>query len=403
MASVRKNATSRPACLAPPANSKETLFLDLRGDTWRAKGEWDKALADYDQALQLDPNNVPGYVGRGLILEKNGDVAGARRDFEAALKFPAGVDPSRTATAQATARIHLAGFDTELAAAETAKTTIQTEANRLKAEEERVKAAAERLKNEEARIKADGESLKKATETAALSNQNPSPGPKPGTQIPPVQDHRIALVIGNSDYQNVQHLPNPAKDAQAVAETLRKAGFEQVYLLLNSTREQMLDELRQFAARAENADWGVVYYTGHGIEQHGTNYLIPIEAKLASDRYIQFEAIALDQVLAAVEGARKLRLVILDACRDNPFLNRMRLTVATRQVARDLSRIEPGSGTLVVYEAKHGQVAFDGRDEHSPFTAAFLKWALAPGVEVNKLFRLIRDDVLRNEEVVLVS
>jgi uncharacterized caspase-like protein len=175
---------------------------------------------------------------------------------------------------------------------------------------------------------------------------------------------------------------------------LRRAGFESVSLVLDSTREKMLDELRAFAARVETADWGVVYYAGHGIEQQGTNYLIPVDARLASDRDIQFEAIALDQVLAAVEGARKLRLVILDACRDNPFLNRMRLTVATRQIARGLSRIEPGSGTLVVYAAKQGQVALDGPNEHSPFTTAFLKWVLTPEVEVNKLFRLIRDDVL---------
>jgi tetratricopeptide (TPR) repeat protein len=375
-------------------NPKEAQFLDSRGDTWRSRGEWDKAFADYDRALQLDPNDVPGYVGRGLILERKGDAASARRDFETALTFPASVDPSRTVPAQQTARIHRAGLETELTAAETAKTTIQTETDRLKAEQERVNAEAERLKNEEARIKAEGEALRQAIETAKLSTADPLLRPKGGVPMAPTKEHRVALVMGNSDYQNVQHLPNPAKDAQAVAETLRGAGFESVALVLNSTREKMLDELRGFATRVEKADWGVVYYTGHGIEKQGANYLIPVEARIASDRDIQFESIALEQVLAAVEGARKLRLVILDACRDNPFVNQMRLTVATRQIARGLSRIEPESGTLVVYAAKHGQIALDGRGEHSPFTSAFLKWALTPGVEVNKLFRLIRDDVL---------
>jgi uncharacterized caspase-like protein len=202
------------------------------------------------------------------------------------------------------------------------------------------------------------------------------------------------VLPSNGQFGLPKRTASPGNDAQAVAETLRAAGFDSVALVLNSTREKMLDELREFAARVEKADWGVVYYTGHGIEYQGANYLIPVEAKLASDRDIQFESIALDQVLAAVEGARKLRLVILDACRDNPFLNRMHLTVATRQIARGLSRIEPEGGTLVVYAAKHGQVALDGRGEHSPFTTAFLKWVLTPGVEVNKLFRLIRDDVL---------
>ncbi len=384
----------RDASKAISLNPKEAQFLDSRGDTWRSKGEWDKALADYDRALQLDPNDVPGYVGRGLVLEKKGDAASARRDFETALTFPATVDASRAVPAQQTARIHRAGLETESTAVETAKTSLQTETERLKAEQERVKAEAERLKNEEARIKAEGEALRQAIETAKPSTQDPLRKAKPGVQIAPAQEHRVALVMGNSDYRNVQYLPNPANDAQAVAEALRAAGFESVDLLLNSTREKMLDELRVFATRVEKADWGVVYYTGHGIEQQGANYLIPVEARIASDRDIQFESVALDQVLAAVEGARKLRLVILDACRDNPFLNQMRLTVATRQIARGLTRVEPESGTLVVYAAKHGQIALDGRGEHSPFTAAFLKWVSTPGVEVNKLFRLVRDDVL---------
>jgi tetratricopeptide (TPR) repeat protein len=369
---------------------KEPVFLDLRGDTLRSKEEWDKALADYDHAVQIDPNDVPGYVGRGLILEKKRDTAAARRDFEAALKFPASVDPSRTVPAQTIARVHLAGLDAETAAAETASARIQTEADRLKAQEERIKAEEERLKGEEARIKAESESLRKAAEIAAQSPAKP----KPGVQTTPIQDHRVALVIGNSDYQNSPHLPNPADDAKAVADALRTVGFESVSLLLNSTREKTMDELRLFAGRVEKADWGVVYYSGHGVELDGANYLIPVEAKLASERDVQFEAIALDQVLAAVEPARKLRLVVLDACRDNPFLNRMRFAVTRRQIDRGLSRIEPDGGTLVVYAAKHGHVALDGEDGHSPFSTAFLKRVLMPGVEVNKLFRLIRDDVL---------
>jgi hypothetical protein len=281
----------------------EAQFLDLRGDTWRSKGEWDKAFADYDRAVQLDPNDAPGYVGRGLILERRGDAASARRDFETALAFPASVDATRTVPAQQTARVHRAGLESELTAAETAKTRIQTETDRLKAEEQRVNAEAERLKNEEARIKAEGEALRQAIEAARLSTPDPPLRPKPGMQTAPIKEHRVALVMRNFDYQNVQRLPNPGKDAQAVAETLRVAGFDSVAVVLNSTREKMLDELRLFAARVENADWGVVYYTGHGIEQQGANYLIPVEAKLASDRDIQFESVALDRVLAAVEGA----------------------------------------------------------------------------------------------------
>src|SRR5262249_13103208 len=130
---------------------------------------------------------------------------------------------------------------------------------------------------------------------------------------------RIALVIGNSAYTAVPALPNPERDAATVAATLRATGFLLVTLENNLTREGLFNALRTFAADAEQSDWAVVYYAGHGIEINGTNYLIPVDAKLVIDRDVEFEAIALDKVMTAVEGAKKLRLVLLDACRDNPF------------------------------------------------------------------------------------
>jgi len=132
-------------------------------------------------------------------------------------------------------------------------------------------------------------------------------------------DHRVALVIGNSNYQNVAALPNPQRDAKLVADVLKRTGFESVTLLTNLGKEALVAALRNLAARAETADWAVVYYAGHGMEVGGINYLIPTDAKIASDRDIGFEAVALEQVLNAAERAKKLRLVILDACRDNPF------------------------------------------------------------------------------------
>jgi uncharacterized caspase-like protein len=130
------------------------------------------------------------------------------------------------------------------------------------------------------------------------------------------------------------------------------------------------------------ADWAVVYYAGHGIEAAGVNYLIPIDAKIASDRDIGLEAVPIDQILNAVERARALRLVILDARRDNPFANQMKRTqtIASRSVGHGLARIEPNPGTLVVFAAKHGET--DGDGEHSPLTSAFVKDIRVPGVEV---------------------
>jgi uncharacterized caspase-like protein len=148
---------------------------------------------------------------------------------------------------------------------------------------------------------------------------------------------------------------------------------------------------------------------GHGIEVGGVNYLIPVEAKLAVDRDVQFETVPLDQVLASVEQARKLRIVVLDACRGNPFVPQMRRTappdavgrsntagaeIATRSIGRGLGRVNVSGATLVVYSAKHGQTALDGDGANSPFAIALTQRLATPGVEINMLFRLVRDDVM---------
>jgi len=206
--------------------------------------------------------------------------------------------------------------------------------------------------------------------------------------------NRIALVIGNSAYKNVPALTNPARDADTIASSLRAVGFKTVQLRNDLTRENLTDALQSFAAEADKADWAVVYFAGHGLEVNGTNYLIPVDARLAIDRDVEFEAVPLDRVMSAVSGAKRLRLVLLDACRDNPFANQMRRSVATRSIGRGLTNVEPEAGTLVVYAAKHGQVALDGDGGNSPFVTALTKRMNTPGLEVRRLFDHVRDDVL---------
>lgn len=208
-------------------------------------------------------------------------------------------------------------------------------------------------------------------------------------------ERRVALVIGNSKYESVGRLPNPQSDAEMVATSLREAGFSNVTLSTDLTREKLVEALHRFSSDAENADWAVVYYAGHGIEVSGMNYLIPIDARLKTDRDLQYEAVPMTQVLGAVEGARKLRLLVLDACRDNPFAAAMvRSAGLTRSIGRGLARIEPDAGTLVAYSAKHGQVAEDGDGAHSPFVSALVKHINTPGLEINRLFRRVTSDVL---------
>jgi hypothetical protein len=208
-------------------------------------------------------------------------------------------------------------------------------------------------------------------------------------------DKRVAFVVGNSDYKNAAALPNPVNDAAAIAQMFRKASFDVVEYRRDLTNYEMRRALRDFTEKASDADVAVIYYAGHGIEVDGTNYLIPVDAALERDTDAYDEAIGLDRILQAIEPAKQLRLVILDACRDNPFAKTMKRTVASRSLGRGLARVEPaGANTLIAFAAKGGSTAADGNSKNSPFTAALLKYLDQPGLELGKAFRLVRDQVM---------
>src|SRR5262245_58247121 len=159
---------------------------------------------------------------------------------------------------------------------------------------------------------------------------------------------------------------------------------------------EMRRTIGDFADAARNADIAVVYYAGHGMEVNGINYLIPVDAKLERDFDVEDEAISLDRVLRVLEPAKRLRLVILDACRDNPFVRSMKRTVTTRAVGRGLAPVEPWStDTLVAYAAKAGSVASDGTGANSPYTQALLNHLAQPGLDMRIAFGRIRDEVMR--------
>ncbi|WP_246791515.1 SUMF1/EgtB/PvdO family nonheme iron enzyme [Bradyrhizobium commune] len=213
---------------------------------------------------------------------------------------------------------------------------------------------------------------------------------------PAFADRRIALVIGNSAYERVPQLPNPVNDATAMAEMFKKAGFEAVALKLDLKALEMRRALREFADAVHDADLAIIYYAGHGLEIDGSNYLVPVDAVLERDIDAYDEAIPLDRLLAVVEPAKRLRMVILDACRDNPFAKRMKRPVASRSLQRGLVMVEPTSpNTLVAFAAKAGSTADDGDSRNSPFTTALVKHLPVPGLDVRKAFGFVRDDVLK--------
>ena len=212
-------------------------------------------------------------------------------------------------------------------------------------------------------------------------------------------DKRVAFVVGNAAYRNVPQLPNPAIDAKAIANVLRSVGFE-VVEGTNLTRDKMTEKLLDFGKKAEGADVAVFFYAGHGIAVNNTNYLLPIDADLKSEMDVKLgAAINVDLTLEQTMADAKVKLVFLDACRDNPFAARIRSAKATRSVAVNsgLAEMKSGEGTLLAFATGPGQTALDGDvGNHSPFTRALISNIAKPGVEIQQAMTKVRAQV--NEE-----
>jgi hypothetical protein len=209
-----------------------------------------------------------------------------------------------------------------------------------------------------------------------------------------VAERRVALIVANSDYQHVAPLRNPGNDGKALAGALRDLGFE-VREAYNVDLSEFGKVLKEFGDTADGADWAVIYFAGHGVAIGSANYLIPVDARLALQRHVEDEAMPLSRMASKVAGASKMQLVILDACRDNPFIAKMRGSSdrTTRAIGRGLASIEPESGMLIAYAARDGTTALDG-EANSPYLEALVKHLAEPGLEINLLFRKVRDDVL---------
>ncbi|UWR03649.1 caspase family protein [Ruegeria conchae] len=202
---------------------------------------------------------------------------------------------------------------------------------------------------------------------------------------------RLALVIGNSAYDHVSNLPNPVNDAGDIAAALERIGFD-VTLGTDLDYNRMRLALRDFSETAQNAKVALIYFAGHGIEIDNTNFLIPVNAQLRSDRDVEFETIRLDMAVNSIADVDGLKIILVDACRNNPFLAEMTRTSATRSIGRGLGRIDPG-GVLVGYGARGGTLAQDGDGRNSPYAEALLRHIEEPGLELGKMFRKVRDTV----------
>jgi tetratricopeptide (TPR) repeat protein len=321
--------------LAVDPRSKEAF--DTRGLAYAGKKNFAHAIADLSQGIAIGGYVTQIYRHRAETYEVAGNLDLAVEDYEAVLRFAPGHAIAKTGLARAK------------------------------------------------------EVLERGGSVVASFQPSPEAG-KVARQV--ALGRRVALVIANGSYQRFGQLPNPKRDANRIAATLRNIGFTKVTLAEDLTNQGFNETLRAFSRDADGADWAVIYYAGHGMEINGTNYLVPVDAQLQSDRDAPFEAVPLDRLVASVEVAKGMRLVILDACRENPFSVAMQRTSITRAITRGLARVEPEGGTLVAYSAKAGQLAQDGDGDNSPFVTALASRIETPGIEIGKLFRLVRDDVL---------
>ncbi len=213
-------------------------------------------------------------------------------------------------------------------------------------------------------------------------------------------ERRVALVIGNAQYAHTPALPNPRNDAQDIADSLRRVGFE-VTLGYDLDQTKFARIIDDFARALEGADVGLFFYAGHGLQINEKNYLVSTEAKLESTFLVPSETIELDAIIRLMESKTGTNLIFLDACRNNPLTDNLKRNLAainrSVSVGRGLARIEPtGRDTLVAFSSAPGQEAADGRGRNSPFTASLVRHLPKPGLEVSVMLKEVTADVRRD-------
>jgi tetratricopeptide (TPR) repeat protein len=323
---------------------KSYLTSNVFGVYYNAKGEYDRALTELNEAIRLNPNGMYAYKNRGISYEQKGEHDKALADFRKALSF----DPEG---------------------------------------KERVGREA-------------WEGIERVQQKLAGLRANPAPtvsktSPSLVTALPTDSRRRVALVIGNGKYQFAAPLANPPNDAADIAKALRKLGFD-VVEGRDLDRSGMDNAIRQFGRKLDGAEIALFFYAGHGLQVNGKNYLVPVDAKLERPGDLALDAVDIGNVLAQMEAEKRVNLIFLDACRDNPLARSLARSLGTRSsaVAQGLASIQSAIGTMIAYATQPDNVALDGEGRNSPFTAALLKHIVTPGLEIGTLMKRVRADVI---------
>lgn len=356
------------------SNNASAFSIRALAQTYAKNAE--RGRADAIIALRMDPRSVPAHVAFGRLELQAGKFLEAIRHATTAI----GLDPVSAAAYQLRADARQeAGQGSE--ATSDIKMVLSLKA-RTPSERAAQLAAAQLLQAIEGTI------------------DDPS-RPAPDSTNPPVpaqrdtgQSKRVALVIANARYETMGELQNPLNDGRMIAETLRSVGFGDVDIRTDLRLSDMLQALKEFGDRAAGADWAVIYFAGHGIEMNGVPYLLPVDVRLARDTHIPDETVPLERFLQKTESAKRLRVVILDACRNNPFSTRMvRSAGAARSIGQGLPALEVEGDVLVAYATKHGTFARDGEGPNSPYAMALAKHIPTQDLDIRVMFGRVRDTV----------
>jgi tetratricopeptide (TPR) repeat protein len=371
------------------AEFNDAIKLDARsGSAYRGraraylgKGDLEQALVDANSAIKISPNGALPYNTRGLVLHARRDYDEAIADFSEALRR----EPGRVAFLSNRGRSYNAKKEFDRAIRDLDE-AIRMNPNAALAYWNR--AISYENKKEFDKALADW----RATLRLQPKNINATRAIRRLERVmssQPQLSDRVALVIGNSNYVHGEKLPNPVNDASDFASLLRKLGFS-VVEGHNLDKRRMEELIGEFGRKLETAGVAVFFYAGHGTQVDGENQLVPVDASLERSADLKRATVNVAQVLAKMEADQRVNLIFLDACRDNPFGG-----PKGRGQTRGLAPIQNAIGTLTAFATKPYHVAFDGSGRNSPFTAALLKHAATPGLEIGSVLKRVRAEVIQ--------
>ena len=356
-----------------------------RGNSWFRKKDYDKALADYDAAIRANPTYADAHESRGVMFTYKDDYPRAITNYDEAIRLNPKL--TRAFANRAAAKEHTGDLNGAYRDA--------VEALALNSSDETAKAVRDRVRSKLANPGQDDQPQKKQA-VAPVEPKVDKPEERLPAQSGVAAGTRVALVIGNGDYRFATKLNNPTNDAGDMAAKLRQLGFD-VVEGRNLDRTGMDGKIREFSRKLDNASLALFFYAGHGMQVGGKNYLVPVDAKLERPGDLNLDAVDVSLVLQQMEAERRVNLIFLDACRDNPLSRSFARSLGTRSTAvgQGLASIQSAVGTMIVYATQPDNVALDGDGtRNSPFTTALLKHIGTPGLEINSMMKRVRADVL---------